>query len=309
MVACAQGARGRLVTKASSGDPDWTSGTIERFAFYNEAVRKTNKIVHPPVITGDRSEHAERARRGPNFYGGPIMLPVSPADLRIWLPRIFGAAESGSNPYSYGLATTLPTFALLIDKVTKTYEFQDCYVDKAMIFGRQSGPNPGAPPNFLTLLVWIVAKGFDNGVTFPSTTLTKTAPYAPYIFEDGVLTLKSAARETKAFKLLVDNHLRPRYVNNLNPTTICPHHRTVALQTQHPFDDDTDDLELQDLSGAAAGTLVLTNGSNVVTFNFAQLQAPIDIPVIPGKVEIDLTLHHVSRMLSSTDEIAATIAV
>jgi hypothetical protein len=151
---CAQGAFGRLLVKKGSPPYTWTSGAL-RVPFYREDMKRVGKIVNPNVILGTRSKNALRSRKGPNLYRGNVMVPVSPGDLAVLLELALGATPVGN---TYNLAETVPAFGALFDKVSGVFEYQSCYVDKFLIYGEQNGAEDGAPPNYVTGVLSLVAK-------------------------------------------------------------------------------------------------------------------------------------------------------
>lgn len=306
MASEAQGTKARLYAKDGSGTLAWNSGTIRSFPFYRESMRKIGSVVHPQVITGERDEHGERARKGPNLYYGTITFGVSPSELAFWAPYWLGGTPSGT---SYPIATTLSPFGLYIDKVTTKYAFYDCYVDKALVVGKQNGP--GGPPNYLTLQLTIYALSYTNS---PATTATAsiatiTGDYVPLVFEDAAsdITIKGSARETKQLAILHENFLKSRYVNSLDPSIIYPTHRRVSVQARHPFDTGTSALDDADLASSAASTFAFTNGTVSATWNFTLLQLVSQTPIVQGKVEVDLVSNYVSRASGSTSSYSLTI--
>jgi hypothetical protein len=152
----AQGAKARLYCKDGSGTLAWDSGTVKSFPFYRESMQYIGQVVHPQVITGDRSEHGERARKGPSLYHGQIVFGVSPSEMAFWAPYFMGTVASGTT-FALSANALLP-FGVYIDKVTTKYAFYDCYVDKALIVCKQNGP--GGPPNFLTIALTIYALSY-----------------------------------------------------------------------------------------------------------------------------------------------------
>lgn len=302
----AQGGKARLYAKDGSGTLAWDSGTIRSFPFYRESMRKIASVVHPQVITGERDEHGERARSGPNLYYGTITFGVSPSELAFWAPYWMGGTPSGT---SYTLSTALSPFGIYIDKVTTKYAFYDCYIDKALVVGRQNGP--GGPPNYLTLQLTIYALSYVSG---PATTASQAIPtitgdYVPLVFEDGAsaITIKGSARETKQLAILHENFLRQRYVNSLEPSITYPTHRRLSLQTRHPFDTGTSALDDVALSASAAGSVGFTNGTVSATWNLTLLQLVSQTPVVAGKQEIDIIGNYVSRASGSTACYSMTI--
>jgi hypothetical protein len=92
---CSQGALGQLAMKEGSGTIDFSTGA-SFFPFYRESIKKVGKIVHPDVIIGSREEVSERARKTPYFYGGWVVLNLTPGDAATLLPWALGADASGT---------------------------------------------------------------------------------------------------------------------------------------------------------------------------------------------------------------------
>jgi hypothetical protein len=304
-MACSQGALAKMAMKEGSGNLDFSSGATQ-FPFFRESLQKKNSVVHPDVIIGSRGEVSERARFGPNFTGGWVVMALTPGDAATVFPWILGADASGT---TFDLAETLQTFGVLVDKVTGVHEFYDGVINRAVIHGKQNGP--GGPPNWITVALQMVFKGYNApgaSDAFPSLSLGVTGGFAPLVFEDSVLTLGGTAQETKEFTIDINNYVQPRYVNNLNPTALCPAHRTVTISTLHAYDSTTDDMLSPAITGlAGTKTIAITNGTVSITFTFGTLQAPTLTPIVSGKKEIDLQMQFAARSVSSTPALSCTI--
>lgn len=304
-MACAQGALAKLAMKEASGDIDWSTGTVVGFPFFRESLQKKNTVHHPDVIIGSRGEASERARFGPNFIGGWVILNLTPGHMATVFPWLLGADASGT---TFALAETLQTFGVLVDKVTGVHEFYDGVINRAVIHGKQNGP--GGTPNWITVALQMVFKGYNAPGTadaFPSLSLGVTGEYAPLVFEDAVLTLGSS-REVKEFTLDINNYVQPRWVNSLNPTALCPSRRTVTLTTVHPYDSGTSGLYDPAITGVSSTkTLAITNSTVSITFTFGALQYPTITPVVSGKQEIDMQLQMSARSLTTTPAVAVVI--
>lgn len=295
---CAQGAMGKMLMKEGTGTPTW-GDSDPMMEFLREDLKRKRVIGVANTIRGTRSKMSSRARLGPYRFQGTIHMTCSPGDLALLLPWALGADASGT---TFAVAESLQTFAVLTSRVTEVFEYQDCYINQLLLHGKAGN---GEQPDFLTLSLQIFAKTRAVGVTFPSgAALSTTAAYAPYVHQDVVLTLESAAREVKEFWCLVNNHLQQRYVNSLTPTATCPSDRTVMLRTIHPYDTDHDDL-LDSAVAGAAGTLAITNGAVSTSLAFANLRASNEDPEIEGKKEIDLELN-MTAYATGTKEIIIT---
>jgi hypothetical protein len=299
---CAQPAFGRLAIKTGESPYTWSGGT--RLRYWRENVRYRGTWGHPNVIMGTLQEDSERVRRGPSLFAGVVTVPVNPAEMQILGPLFMGGSFAGTTcPY----AETVPTFGMLVDKVTDVYEYPNGVVNRILIHGQQRGPE--GPPNWITMAVEVLFKDEIDGQSFPDAlALPKTADYTDFVFEDLTLTILGAARAPKEFSLLIHRHQRARYVNSIKPNRFCTSGLTVVLTARFPFDDDHLDLHDQPLAGAS-GSLALTNGTVSTTFNFANLQSPPLTPENPGngqgdeEGEIDIVTTLVARKAGSTNAI------
>lgn len=299
MTLASQGVAARFCTEPGSA-PHTFDASSEPFEFLSENVAKHASLFNPNGIRGTRSPCYSRTRKGPYSVAGQVRMNVSPADLAIWLPRIMGANASGN---TFALAETLPAFGCLFNRVAQTFQYTDCYVDKAVFRGHAS--TSGASPPLIEMTLDILGTTEALGTSFPAVTLDCTSiAYQPFIFSDGVVTLAATSRPIMNFLLLIDNHLDARFTNSITATSITPLNRTVALRTTNPFT--ADELDLYDQAAAgAAGSLVFTNGAVSTTFTFAKLQVPARSPVVMGKQEVPLYLDMISRE-AGTKELVVT---
>lgn len=299
-MACAQGALSRLYVEPGSS-PYTFDTSSETYEFLSENLQKKGTVVNTNGIRGTRSAHSARSRLGPYTVEGSILFNPDPAMLDNWLPRILGATE---NSDVFAVAEGLPSFAVLMDRVTQTFEYKDCYVNRAVLQGRSN--QFGGEPSPLAMSIDIVGKSRATGTSVPVVALSTAPNSAPYIFEDGVLTMQSATRQIIDFTLLIDNNLLVRFTNSLTATTICPQSRTVAFRCTVPYTSDTPVTNLLDQSTFAAATLAFTNGNMSTSIALAQLEIETVDPVVRGKQEIVLELAGMARMTGTTREIVVT---
>ena len=308
---CSQGALAKLCCKEGSGAIDFSSGATG-FPFFRESLQKRQNQGHPDVIIGTREEVSERARMEPIFYGGWVTFNLSPGFADFFFPWVLGVDESTN---TFALTDTLQTFGMLVDKVTGVHEFYNGHVNRCIIEGHGG---LGGGPNWVRCSVQCIFRSYlapGASEAYPSVTLGITGEHAPTIFEDAdvagtsqlVLGTGAVAREMKSFKLDINNHIEPRYVNNLEPTALCPTRRTITLQTVHPYDSGTSSLYNVALGSSAAGTLTFVNGNTSMLFTFGMLQANILTPIIGGKREIDLQLSMSARSVSTTPSLSVVI--
>ena len=299
MANASQGVFTKFCTEPGAAPHTFDSGS-EPFEFLAENLAKHGPLFNPDGIRGTRSACFNRTRKGPYTVRGQIRMNPSPYDLAIWLPRILGAAASGT---TFALAETLPSFGCLFDRVAETFEYTDCQVDKAVFRGHAS--TSGASPPFIEMTLDIVGKTEVTDTSYPAVTLDcSSLAHQPYIFSEGVVTLSGSARNIMNFVLLIDNHLDVRFTNSITATSITPTNRTIALRTTNPYTSDETDLYDQAVAGAA-GSLVFTNSTVSTTFTFAKLQVPARSPTVMGKQEIPLYLDMISRE-AGTKELIVT---
>ncbi len=261
----------------------------EAHEFAGESLAKALTILDTGGIRGTRSHPAERTRDGTYSVTGTIHYHCSKALLDLLLPRILGG---GSSP-TWTLAETLPFFDVLIDRVADRFVYGNCKVSRARFKARASG--------LLELALELVGETETASATaFPA-----IAPPtdSPYIWQDCVVTLNAAARVVTEFELLVDNHLAARFSNSQTATDLYPTDRTVELKCTVPFTGDNTDLYGANAAGAAAGSLVFTNGPHNVSFNLAQVQFADRSPTVVDKGEIFLKLAGTAKKAGSTSEL------
>lgn len=299
-MACAQGSQGRMAVEPGAA-PHTFDSSSEQYEPLWESLQKHGRILHANGIRGTRSAKSERTAVGQYEVSGRVELNVTPLSLDLWLPRILGGTESSD---SFPLAETLPSFGVLMDRVTQTFQYTDCVVGRALFHGKSREGDD--EPDLLTLTMDIVGKTEVTGTSFAAAALGTAAGDAPYTMSQSVFTMQAAAREVKEFWLLIDNHIQQRWASgSTTATALCPRDRTVLLRTRLPFDATA--LYAQSLAGAAA-TIVITGASGTIatTFTFGTLQAPSNSPVIRGKTEIDLIVDSVARTVTTTKELVVT---
>src|SRR4029077_5102193 len=115
----------------------------------------------------------------------------------------------------------------------------------------------------------------------------------------GIITLNSAVRQITEFSLTVDNSLDVRFTNSQTATDISPKDQHIALTCMAPYTSDNTDLYNQGIT-PSAGTLVFTNGSNILTFTFGALQYEDKTPNANGRGEIFLPIKATARKIGST---------
>lgn len=297
---CAQGSQSRLYVEPGAS-PHTFDSSSESYEFRFEKLIKTPTIVSSEGIRGTRQESKEQTREGHYTVGGPIVFPtVSPLMLDLWLPRIMGAAESTD---VFAFAETLPSFGVLMDRVTDRFEYKDCFVNSAMFEG---AAGPGNQLELLTLTLDIWGKSVTEGTSAPSVSIATTATSAdPYKHSEAVFTIAGTAREVKRWRLLIHNHLQRRWVNSQTATDICPRAWSVVLDLVMPFETTQNDITALSTSDVA-GTIAITNSTVSTTFTFGTLEPVVPDPNVVGKTEIDIAARFIARKSGSTAALSIT---
>lgn len=295
-MSCAQGSMSAMYVEPGSS-PHTFDSSSERYEFRFEKLIKIPTNVSTEGIRGTRQESKEQTREGHYTVGGPVVFStVSPAMLDLWLPRIMGAAESSD---TFAFAETLPSFGVLMNRVTETFEYKDCYVNAAMLEGA-AGPGNGLETLTLTLDIWGMSR--VTGTSAPAVSIATTATTTdPYKHSEAVFTVNGSAREVKRWRLLISNHLQRRWVNSQTATAICPRAHSVVLDLALPYD--TTGLTALSTAGVT-GSIAITNGLVSTTATFGILEPVIPDPNVAGKTEIDLMTRFIARKSGSTDALS-----
>jgi hypothetical protein len=265
----------------------------EAHEFISESLAKAQDIVDTSGMRGTRSHPAERTRDGNFTVGGGIRYHATPALLDLLLPRINGANESTD---VFALADTIPEFDVLVERVTKRFQYGGCKVGRATF--------RCTPGGILELDLDVTGKTETVSATaFP----TITAPTdAPYVMSDAAFTMLSAAREVTSFELTIDNFLDVRFSNSQSATSIMASDRVVSCSLTVPYNSTNADLYGVNTGSAAAASFVFTNGTKSITFTIGTLQIPDRSPVISSKGEIFLQINGIAKMTGSTRELSIT---
>lgn len=296
-MACSNGAMARLAI-----DMDGTFGTNSiAIPFLYENIQKKGRIIGTRGISGTREQWYQRTRIGHYTIDGRIAFHASPIALDMVLPCILGAAESTN---VFNTADALLPFYALIDRVATIYKYGPCTVNRG-IFRSQAGPGD-SEEEFLECIMEVMATAETDGETWagdiPAYSTTQ-ASAAPYVLSDAVLTVNSVTYPFHDFVLVIDNHLEPRWVNSLTPTSLCPQDRTILLRVGMPFTaadaavyanlygTPTDAVK----QGGYAATLVFTNDTKSLTFTFLKLQWQDQSPTVMGKQPIPFYIDFVAR--------------
>lgn len=270
------------------------SSSAKPLAINRESMTAKDTRKNHQATYGSRSQHAEHTRITRIDVAGQLEFPWTPEFGAYILPFIMGANASGT---TFALGETLTPFQLQIDRVSKVFTYNDCYVNKATW--------KAATGDFVmcTLDLLAVSETVGNSGTGQSLT---TPLELPYIFSDGALTMDSVSRAPFDFELTVDNKLTASFRNATTAGYIAPSDlREVAFKTTNPYGSTETDLYNQALAGIAV-SLVLTNGNYSTTFAMPAVQFPSESPTRPDNSEMKLMLDGIARMTSTSRELVIT---
>lgn len=295
------GARARLYVEpgAASGSPasHTFDGSSETYAFVSETLTAKTSVIDAAGIRGSRALDIAQVRTGETVVSGQIVLEPSPEDLDLWLPRITGGSMSSGQ---VGPGTSLTPFGVLINRVFDTWQYTDCYVNKAT-FSCQRG-------QVLRLTVDIIGKTYIKGTSAPSVTMPNKTPY---VFSDGGLTLASNTIYFESATVVFDNALSVHAFNSLTATCITPQDRIVTASFQAvPNDFYSNTLETDIIDGLAA-SLVFTHAarsSTSLTMLMSKFCGGVEDPAVSGKTDIMMTINGraYANAAGSTSEILFT---
>lgn len=307
---CAQGADAQLLVEPGASTHTFDASS-EYYDFLYEDVIKRGRLVGARAITGSRSQYARPTREGHYVIGGRLATYTNSADLDLWLPRVLGGAEATNVFDVTDALATNGTFGMLIDRVGGIFQYDDCVVDKCF-WRAQAGPGD-AEPELVEQVLTVLGLTETLGTSWPGSppTLSVAANRSPYIMADSVLTVDSVEYQIKSCVIVVDNQVRPRYVNSLSPTALCPSDRIVMLRVVVPFTSANDAVfsglyqHASQLTGVSSD-ITFTNGSYSTEFAFEGLQWVRTSPNVKGKREIELTIDFIARKTGSASEIVVT---
>jgi hypothetical protein len=303
-------ARGALYYEAKVGIGAAGGAATKQLQNVSCGVGKTGQILVKDGVRGTRSRHTGNAVAGPYSVGGPLSVQPSPDELRIILPYIFGTAESGSGtsgtPWIYALAETIGDMVVVQEKIAKVFTWDGCKVNNARF-----SASAGSPVLTLDMDVQGKTEAVGAAASFPSigTTLSTVQPW---VFHNLVLTLNSITRVCDNFSITIDNGLMlDRFLNSQTRTEIPETDRSITLEVDNPYS--TTDLALYDIAATGiAGSAVFTNGTNILTFTFANLKAPAEVMEAAQRGEImnklRFTAYETGTPGSTTKELVTTLS-
>jgi len=295
----------KLLMQGGAG-PRVFDASSEAYSFLAETLSADRTTQGRRRLTGSLEMYDEAFREHSYLPGGAIVLQCSPKDLDNLLPRILGAAPSGtvfSPGQSFGGGTG--EFDILIDRENGVFRYTDCVVAKVTLRSATEEGNEGQNEELVELILYVFCKSETYATAWPATppTLTLGGAYAPYAHWEGALTTNSNNTSYSEFDLNIDNMMRPIFNNSKTPQCFRPMGRMVTLNTNNPFTTTTlADAQAMIASGIA-GTLTFTNGTLSTLINFAKLRNNYKSPNVKGRGETRLPF----RMIAAASSIAPSI--
>src|ERR1700722_10501659 len=113
------------------------SSSSKWIEFLSENIVAHRSFAPSTGIRGTRSYDQSRLRTEPYTVGGTVNMIVDINSLDVWLAYILGAGPSSS---VYSLAETLPSFYLMIDRISAVFKYGPAYVNRATFSGSKGDP-------------------------------------------------------------------------------------------------------------------------------------------------------------------------
>ncbi len=273
-------------TKAAMGHQSTLSINNISYPFSSESLQKRGTQPARVGIRGTRSVDIDDVRAGPYTVEGSITVQPNATELLALASLAIGAGGVVNEK--------VQEFDVIIDRGdVQVFTYASCKVNWLVISGAQGG--------MIDATLDLIGKTEARSGSAPS----EPTSASPFIFSDGTLTLQSASRPTESFTLTIDNALvGEQFRMNTTVDDIPEGDRIITLTSRHPWNTTANTGLYDQAVAGAAGTLVLNDGSNGVTFTFGKLQVPAESPMVPGKDEIFLDLNMTARKDGATKEIA-----
>jgi hypothetical protein len=287
-----------------------TEGTAvaatELYEYLGGDVGLVEEEINSMGMAGTRSRYATRTRAGVRRVTGSLTLQPNAIEWSQLLPRILGAAASGT---TFALAEQLPSFTLVIDKDNatdgKTFTYNACKVSRAVLTAEQGRP--------LTLELGI--EGWDESIgaagTFPSLTLNTAT--GPFILSDtsGAITVGGAAYPFRRMVLTIDNSPdTERFMNSNIRSALRSKDRIISLELDGPYGNNS--AIYPTAATLAAGVAVVIPFTNTVHAVSLSISLPLvhftrRTPPLAGREEVMLPLVGQARATAANSECVITL--
>lgn len=251
----------------------------QRLNYASEDFKRKDEVINGNGLRGTREEDAELHRDSIQRVAGPASFIPTALEWSYLLQWILGGTPSGN---SYGLADTIPTRYVTIDRKVKVFTYAGVGVNRAT-FKASRG-------TALTLDLDLIgiSSTVGNTGTFPALTLDVSTK--PFIFSDLVISVGGTTVSVAEFNMTVDNKIdADRYFNGLNLSAVNALDREIRFSTSLPYGDHESIRAAMNAGNnglAVVGTF--TNGNTSMIFTMPGVIIPMMEPGTPGRVEIML---------------------
>lgn len=276
-----------------------TSTISEAYEFISETLTTNTEHLDTDGIIGTRSQRSETVVEGKIKIAGTIKLRPKAAELANLWQRILGGTPTGTAPVTYPVAEVVPYFWIMIDKVGKVFQYNECKINKAT-FTFEEGKIVELDLEIVATSCTITAAGtFTAGLTLTAA--------QPFVWYNATYTFNAIARSVKKATVVIDNQLlQDEYRNSQTVQVIQEGKRIVTIESTTPFTSDETDLLSLAVAGVPA-TVVATAGATTLTMTFAAVAAPQHDPNVAGiSQEITKDTTFTARSLGAAKEIVVT---
>lgn len=282
----ALGALGQLLTEETGTAPRTFSPTSLRHEFVYETLGTERNLQSTNTVTGNLANLASSVREKSYLTTGQIAIQPSPAQLSVWLPRIFGGPLVGTD---VALSNNPPSFDCLVYRENGIFQYTDAVVSQAMLQGKTA--NGGEELEFMSLIVAIVGKEelINPGAwPLPEPALPTTIDYLPFTFWETELVLNGIDVEYESIKIMVNNKLDVKFFNKPFPSCIRATGRDIKIGIDAPFtcNNLTEALSLNTTAGT--GQFSMASGNMSTVLDFPAIRNAFKTPTIKGKQTIPL---------------------
>lgn len=280
-----------------------TSSTVDEvYEFVSEDFAMQQNLIAGHGIRGTRERVIDRVRQGLKMFSGSVVLEPTPVELRKLLPRCLGASESGSGPYSYAVADTIPSFYMSIDRIAKVFTYTGTKVDS---WSFSSSPGQALR---LALQLEALSESVGNAGTFPSLSYDTGGPFVHHDTDTGVL-VGGTAIETAQIQITGSNALKKDRFNNSQTRTELPEtDREIRVSLMVPYTSDTVSLYNGGTSGVDV-VITYTNGGLSVAFTFGKVIFPANKSPTTGNKNDEVFLRLDGEALKSSSEPTISVAL
>lgn len=246
-------------------------------------LQKRAQFIDAGGIRGTLAQQSENRAAGIIPVNGPVsFFPTNSLLSNIALQAILGGAPTGTTPKTYPFANGNYDTYMTIDRGSlgvDTYGL--VWVNRATFSSEQNGP--------LELELEMIGQTETTGAagSFPAApTIVYESPFT-HSNASTTFTAISLARQIERVSVTIDNHYtEDRYFNAQTLQTPAKQEVTCQVTITTPATSDYSDIFSLATAGTSSGVLIWSDGTNSLTFTFANLQlAATPIKEIAGKNE------------------------